>query len=222
MEQRIKKDIKAVIFDLDGTLLDTLQDLANAVNAALAENHMPVRTVEEVRSFVGNGVRNLMTKAIPDGEDNPAFEKTFADFRTYYAEHCKDFTKPYEGIMPLLEALQQKGIQMAIVSNKLDSAVKVLAKEYFGEYISSAIGDMEGMAKKPAPDSVFKALAELGVSKEEAVYVGDSDVDIMTAMNAEMPCISVTWGFRDRAFLMFHGAGQFADTPEELGAVLQL
>lgn len=213
-------NIRAVIFDLDGTLLDTLMDLANAVNAALAKNDMPVRTVEEVRRFVGNGVRNLMIKAVPDGEENPGFEKTLGDFRAYYAEHCKDETRPYEGIMELLELLKQKGIRMAIVSNKPDSAVKVLAKEYFGGYITSAIGDMEGVSRKPAPDMVFKALEELDVRREEAVYIGDSDVDIMTAMNAEMPCISVTWGFRDRAFLVFHGASQFADTPKELAELL--
>ncbi len=213
-------NIRAVIFDLDGTLLDTLMDLANAVNAALAKNGMSQRTVEEVRRFVGNGVRNLMIRAVPDGEDNPAFEKTLGDFRAYYAEHCKDETRPYEGIPELLKTLRQKGIKMAIVSNKLDSAVKVLAKEYFGEYITSAIGEMEGVARKPAPDMVFKALEELGICKEEAVYIGDSDVDIMTAMNAKMPCISVTWGFRDRAFLMFHGASWFADTPKDLGELL--
>lgn len=216
MYKTMEKDIKAVVFDLDGTLLDTLTDLTNAVNVALRKNGMPERTIEEVRCFVGNGVRNLMKRAIPQGEENPAFEKTFADFRAYYGEHCKDFTKPYEGILPLLEALKKKGIQMAIVSNKLDSAVKVLAKEYFGGYITSAIGEMEGVAPKPAPDTARKALAELGISKDEAVYVGDSDVDIMTAANAEMFCISVTWGFRDREFLMLHGASHLIDKPEEV------
>ena len=212
--------MKAVIFDLDGTLLDTLTDLANAVNAALEANGMPVRTIEEIRQFVGNGARNLLIRSVPDGLENPKFEKTLAAFRSYYADHCKDYTKPYEGIMELLESLKQLGIKMAIVSNKPDSAVKELAKEYFGAYIAVAIGDREGVARKPAPDTVYKALEELGVSSKEAVYVGDSDVDIMTAMNAEMPCISVTWGFRDREFLMFHGAGQFADTSEELQALL--
>ena len=216
MYQKEKKEIKAVIFDLDGTLLDTLQDLANAVNAALTINGLPVRTVDEVRQFVGNGVRNLMIRAVPEGEKHPEFEKILADFRTYYAEHCKDETKPYEGIMDLLENLQKRDIRMAIVSNKLDAAVKVLAEDYFGDYMVAAVGDSADMAKKPAPDMVFKALEELGVSKDEALYVGDSDVDIMTAMNAEMPCISVTWGFRDRAFLQFHGASHFIEKPVEL------
>lgn len=210
---------KAVIFDLDGTLLDTLQDLANAVNAALEVNGLPTRTVDEVRRFVGNGVRNLMIRAIPQGEAYPEFEKVLADFRAHYALHCKDETKPYEGILELLSTLKQQGVKMAIVSNKLDSAVKVLAEDYFKGYFGAAIGDLEGVEKKPAPDMVYKALEELGVSREDAIYVGDSDVDIMTAMNAGMPCVSVTWGFRDRDFLMFHGASQFAEHPEELVAI---
>lgn len=214
--------MKAVIFDLDGTLLDTLADLAGAVNTALEANAMPARTLEEIRQFVGNGARNLLIRSVPGGLENPAFEKTLADFRMFYAEHCKDLTRPYEGIVELLAELKQQEIKMAIVSNKPDSAVRELAKEFFGDYIMVAIGDMDGVARKPAPDTVFKALNELGVSKEEAVYIGDSDVDIMTAMNAELPCISVTWGFRDRDFLMFHGASRFADTPKELGEVLKL
>ena len=208
--------MKAVIFDLDGTLLDTLIDLANAVNAALEANGMPVRTIDEIRQFVGNGARNLLIKSLPAGLENPKFEKTLADFQVYYADHCKEYTKPYEGSMELLERLKQLGLKMAIVSNKPDGAVKELAKEHFGDYIAVAIGEKEGVARKPAPDTVFKALTELDVCKEEAVYVGDSDVDIMTAMNAEMPCISVTWGFRDREFLKFHGAEQFADNSDEL------
>lgn len=214
------KNIRAVIFDLDGTLLDTLTDLAAAVNAALENNNMPIRSLEEIRQFVGNGARNLLIRSVPDGLENPAFEKTLADFRTYYAAHCKDFTRPYEGIMELLADLKRRNVKMAIVSNKPDSAVKELTKEFFGDYITVAIGDREGVERKPAPDTVFKALEELNICKEEAVYVGDSDVDIMTAMNAEMPCISVTWGFRDREFLMFHGAGQFVDAPLEMLDIL--
>lgn len=221
MEKTVKRAVKAIVFDLDGTLLYTLEDLANAVNAALQENAMPVRTLDEIRQFVGNGARKLLLRSVPGGEDNPAFEKALTDFRTYYAEHCKDCTGPYEGIMELLEKIKRQGVKMAIVSNKPDSAVKELTREYFGEYITVAIGDREGAARKPAPDAVYKALEELGVSKEEAVYVGDSDVDIMTAMNANMPCISVTWGFRDKEFLMLHGASRFAETPEELWNALQ-
>lgn len=208
--------IKAIIFDLDGTLLDTLQDLANAVNAALAMNEMPERTLDEVRRFVGNGVRNLMLQAVPGGDSNPSFEKTFSDFKTYYGLHCKENTAPYAGVPEMLQELKTRGVKAAIVSNKIDFAVKELDREYFAGMTGAAIGEMEGVARKPAPDTVNKAMAELGVTAEECIYVGDSDVDIMTAKNAGMPCISVTWGFRDRAFLEAHGADLYADTPEQV------
>ena len=205
-----------VIFDLDGTLLDTLQDLSDAVNYALKKQGMPVRTVEEVRRFVGNGVRRLMIRAIPDGESNPLFEETFALFKTYYGEHCNDHTRPYDGVMELIGTLKEKGYAVAIVSNKIDSAVKELNELYFKGIIPVAIGDKEGIRRKPAPDTVFEALKELGKRKEEAVYVGDSDVDIETAKNAGIPCISVLWGFRDKEFLAEHGAQHYAATAEEI------
>lgn len=215
-----EREVKAVVFDLDGTLLDTLQDLANAVNYALRRSGMPERTIEEVRQFVGNGVENLMIRAVPDGKNNPEFEKVFASFKTYYKEHCKDFTGPYPDIMFLMEELKQRGIRMAIVSNKLDSAVKELDREYFQGYTSAAIGEMEGVARKPAPDTVEKALAEMGVEKMNAVYVGDSDVDIMTAKNAGLSCISVAWGFRSVEFLKKNGAQQIIKKPIELLALI--
>lgn len=205
-----------VIFDLDGTLLDTLQDLADATNYALRKQGMPERTVEEVRQFVGNGVRLLMIRAIPGGEENPLFEETFALFKSYYGEHCNDHTRPYEGIMELLATLREKGYAVAIVSNKIDFAVKELSKLYFQGIVPVAIGEKEGIRRKPAPDTVFEALKELGRTKEEAVYVGDSDVDIETAQNAGMPCISVLWGFRDKAFLKAHGASHYAEKAEEI------
>ena len=205
-----------VIFDLDGTLLDTLQDLADATNYALRKQGMPERTIEEVRQFVGNGVRLLMIRAIPGGEENPLFEETFALFKSYYGEHCNDHTRPYEGIMELLAALREKGYAVAIVSNKIDFAVKELSKLYFQGIVPVAIGEKEGIRRKPAPDTVFEALKELGRTKEEAVYVGDSDVDIETAQNAGMPCISVLWGFRDQAFLKAHGASHSAAKAEEI------
>lgn len=207
---------EAVIFDLDGTLLNTLEDLCDAVNVALEINGMPKRTLEEVRNFVGNGVRNLMLRAVENGEDNPLFEKAFADFKKYYALHCKDKTVPYRGIIELLEVLQNRGIKMAIVSNKIDSAVKELNNFYFSEYTKTAIGEMEGVARKPAPDTALKALRELGVSADKAIYVGDSDVDIKTARNAGLDCVSVTWGFRDRDFLIENGATRLIDYPLQL------
>ena len=205
-----------VIFDLDGTLLDTLQDLADAVNYALRKEGMPERTIDEVRQFVGNGVRLLMIRAVPGGESNPLFEETFAQFKEYYGEHCNDNTKPYEGMIELLETLKSKGYSVAIVSNKIDFAVKELSVLYFKGIVPVAIGEKEGVRRKPAPDTVREALKELGRTAEEAVYVGDSDVDIETAKNAGMPCVSVLWGFRDREFLEEHGAKRYARTAEDV------
>lgn len=210
-----------VIFDLDGTLLNTLEDLAGAVNYALEKYGEPVRSIDEVRQFVGNGIRNLMIRAVPQGEENPKFEEAFAAFKEYYGVHCKDKTCPYPGIKELLVRLKEKGYRLAIVSNKADFAVKELQKIYFAEEIAVAIGEKEGILRKPAPDTVNQALRELGSVREEAVYVGDSDVDIETAQNAGMPCVSVTWGFRDRAFLSAHGAEVFADTAEKLEEAIQ-
>lgn len=205
-----------VVFDLDGTLLNTLEDLAEAVNYALRKQGMPERTLEEVRRFVGNGVRLLMIRAVPDGESNPLFEETFDLFKTYYGEHCNDNTKPYDGVMELLSTLKEKGYAVAIVSNKIDFAVKELNELYFKGIVPVAIGEKEGIRRKPAPDTVFEALKELGKTKEEAVYVGDSDVDIETAKNAGMPCISVLWGFRDKEFLDEHGATHYAKNAEDV------
>lgn len=210
------KKYETVIFDLDGTLLNTLEDLADAVNYALREMGMPERTLEEVRSFVGNGVRRLMELSVPDGFDNPAFEETFAKFREYYGVHCNDKTRAYDGVLELIRELKKEGYALAIVSNKLDSAVKELSEIYFEGIIKVAIGEKEGVAKKPAPDTVYAALRELGMPAETAVYVGDSEVDVMTAKNSKLPCISVLWGFRDEAFLRECGATQFAHTAEEV------
>lgn len=207
---------KAIIFDLDGTLLDTLEDLADAVNFALVKNQQPPRTIEQIKSFVGNGVRNLLIRAIDQGEQNPAFEQIFQDFKAYYAVHCNDKTRPYEGISELLQELKQAGFLIAVVSNKLDSAVKDLCELHFKGLIQVAIGDRENQARKPAPDMVNIALEALGVGKEQAIYIGDSEVDIQTARNAQMPCISVLWGFRSRRFLEEQGAMLFAKIPEDM------
>lgn len=205
-----------VIFDLDGTLLDTLADLTDAVNYALCEFKMPQRTIDEVRRFVGNGVRRLMELAVPDGFSNPVFEDVFAKFKEYYGVHCNDKTKAYDGVLTLLKELKDEGYALAIVSNKLDSAVKELSEIYFEGVVKVAIGEKTGVAKKPAPDTVYEALRELGMPKESAVYVGDSEVDVMTAKNAGLPCISVLWGFRDETFLREQGAERFAHTPAEV------
>lgn len=207
----------AFIFDLDGTLLNTLDDLAASVNYALRTHGMPERTLDEVRSFVGNGVRLLMERAIPEGTDNPRFEETFATFRQYYMDHSLDKTRPYEGIPEMIHALKQRGCRLAVVSNKFYAATQELIRHFFPE-ITVAIGEheSEGIRKKPAPDTVFEALRQLGVGKENAVYVGDSDVDLQTAHNSGLPCISVLWGFRDRDFLLAHGATTFISQPKEL------
>ena len=206
------------IFDFDGTLLDTLGDLAAATNYALRQHGMPEHSIDDVRRFVGNGVRKLMERAIPDGAHNPDFEATFATFRQYYMQHSLDTTQPYEGISETLAALKAKGCRLAVVSNKMMAATQELCQHFFPDTIEVAIGENEaaGIRKKPAPDTVFAALDALGVGKGNAVYVGDSDVDIQTAANAGLPCISVLWGFRDKAFLTENGAKTFISTPSEL------
>lgn len=217
----MRRKIDTVIFDMDGTVLDTLQDLADAVNVALKTFGLPERTLDEVRSFVGNGVRRLIELSVPGGFEHPRFEEIFAKFREYYGLHCNDKTRAYDGILPLLRELEQQGYGLAIVSNKLDSAVKELNEIYFEGIVKVAIGEVEGIAKKPAPDMVEKALRELGKTKETAVYVGDSDVDLLTAKNAGLPCISVLWGFREEEFLKQYGAQYFAKTPAEIPGLIE-
>ncbi len=206
------------IFDLDGTLLDTLGDLAASVNYAMRTHGMPEHSVDEVCRFVGNGVRRLMERAVPGGADHPAFEAAFATFRRHYMEHSLDTTRPYEGIPEMLQELKRRGRHTAVVSNKFDAATKELCRHFFPDTIEVAVGEheAEGIRKKPAPDTVLQALSQLEVGQEGAVYVGDSDVDIQTARNSGLPCISVLWGFRDREFLLAHGAETFVSQPLEL------
>jgi phosphoglycolate phosphatase len=206
------------IFDLDGTLLDTITDLAASCNYALRTHGMPEHSVDDVRRFVGNGVRKLMERAIPNGAENPDFEATFATFREHYMHHSLDTTQPYPGIPETLAELKARGCRLAVVSNKMMAATVELCRHFFPDTIEVAIGEheVEGIRKKPAPDTVFAALRELGVEKDRAVYVGDSDVDVQTAANSGLPCISVLWGFRDRDFLTQHGAKTFVSAPSEL------
>ena len=210
------KDFETYIFDLDGTLLSTLNDLAASTNYALRWAGMPERTIEEIRMFVGNGVKLLMERAIPDGINNPKFEETYAKFREHYMEHNLDTTRPYDGIPELLRELKGRGKKLAIVSNKFYAATQELAKHFFPDTIEIAIGERDNIRKKPAPDTVLEALKQLNASKAGAVYIGDSDVDIMTAKNCELPCISVLWGFRDKEFLIKHGGKIFVDKPSEI------
>lgn len=210
------KEFETYVFDLDGTLLETLKDLAASTNYALRTHNMPEHSIEDVRMFVGNGVKKLMERAIPNGIDNPQFEDVYATFRQHYLEHNLDTTKPYEGIPELLAELKARGKKLAIVSNKFYAATQELARHFFPDTIEVAIGERENIKKKPAPDTVIEALRQLGASKETAVYIGDSDVDIMTAKNCNMPCVSVLWGFRDKEFLMEHGATFFVKKPCQL------
>lgn len=205
---------RAVIFDLDGTLLNTLDDLYLSVNYALEHYKYPLRTKEEVKNFVGNGIRDLMTKACPKGIDN--FEECLGLFKEHYSRHSRDNTMPYEGVVDLLEQLNQSGIKCAIVSNKFDGAVKELAEKYFKGLIAVAVGESPDVNKKPAPDSIFAVLKTLGLKSGDAIFVGDSDTDVLTAKNAGMKCISVLWGFRSKEFLIKNGATAFVEKPLEI------
>lgn len=202
----MQRKYDTVIFDLDGTLLDTLDDLTDSVNAVLAQHQMEPYKREQIRSFVGNGIRRLMLKAVPGGEQNPEFEQIFEEFREYYSIHCMDKTDVYPGIKELLEQLSEEGYRLAIVSNKADFAVKKLRDRYFKESIHVAIGEREHVRRKPFPDTVYQALEELGTQCSRAVYIGDSEVDIQTAANAGIDAVIVYWGFRDRTFLIEQGA----------------
>lgn len=211
---------QTAIFDLDGTLLNTLEDLADSVNYALALIGFPARTLDEIRCFVGNGIASLIHKAIPDGTSPTAEAACLSSFRAHYLINMDHKTAPYPGILPLLDELTAKGFHLAVVSNKFDGAVKRLCQTYFGSRIPVAIGESAGVSKKPAPDTVLNALKKLKVSPQGAVYIGDSDTDILTARNAGLPCISVSWGFRSAAFLQEHGASLLVDTPTALCTVL--
>ena len=207
---------KAVIFDLDGTLLDTLADLAEGTNYALHINGFPERTPDEIRRFVGKGARKLIERAVPDGQVEAALEKVRQDFNVYYKIHCKDHTGPYPGIMEMLQELVQQGYSLGVVSNKPDFAVQELIPEYFPDIFASISGERQGVAKKPAPDLIREAMKTLHADSSNAVYVGDSEVDLEAAANAGIPCISVAWGFKGRRFLEEQHAGMIIETPSEI------
>lgn len=207
---------KTIIFDLDGTLLNTLDDLAAATNYALAQHQLPQRTKEEVRWFVGNGIRKLIERAVPAKTPLIIQEAVYATFNTYYKAHCNDATKAYDGVMELLNMLRSAGCKTAIVSNKADYGVQELAKQYFSGALDAACGERAGIAKKPAPDMLLAVMQKLGADKATTIYVGDSDTDIETARNAGVPCIGACWGFRGREFLEQHGATLLAETPSDI------
>lgn len=214
---------KIVIFDLDGTLINTLEDLKDSTNYALSCLNYPTKTIDEICQFVGNGVAKLIERAIPDGKDNPDFQQCLETFKNHYSKNMYNKTAPYNKIPQMLKTLKQKGYITAVVSNKFDMAVKELCSKYFSGLIDFAAGENEacGIRKKPAPDTVLKVLEKFNLTNNEAVYVGDSDVDIMTAKNSKMPCISVTWGFRNREFLIKHDAEIIIDSPDEIMDILE-
>lgn len=214
------KRYQLIIFDLDGTILDTLEDLMISLNDALWKNGFPKRSLSEVRRFVGNGIGMLIRRAVPQDASQAAIDAVQADFTAHYKEHCADHTRPYDGITELMQALHDAGCGIAVVSNKADYAVQDLCRQYFPGLIDIAIGEKEGIRRKPEPDSVLEVIRQMGFSKEHTVYIGDSEVDIRTAESACIDAIIVEWGFRDRAFLMEQGAMQLAATPKELEHLL--
>ncbi len=208
-----------MIFDMDGTLLNTLDDLTDSVNYVLRKHGFPKRTRQEVKSFVGNGITPLLERSLPNGRI-ANFDILLSEYVAHYRANMQNKTAPYPGILSLLKKLTEKGFHLAVVSNKIDKAVRDLNQKYFGSYISVAIGESDSIKKKPAPDSVFNALRRLHADAAAAVYVGDSEVDIKTAQNAGLISIGVSWGFRDKSVLSAAGADYIIDAPEELLRIL--
>ena len=209
-----------VLFDLDGTLLDTLDDLHSSVNFVLQKYRLPIRTRDEVKVFIGNGIVKLMERSVGAGARSRVdLTAVVADFKAHYGEHCREKTKPYDGVMELLENLKRLGVKVGVVSNKAHFATAQLCDYFFSGLVDVTIGENEegGVRKKPAPDSIFAAMKAVGVVDfSSVVYVGDSEVDIQTARNAGVDCISVSWGMKDRAFLIENGASVLVDSVEEL------
>lgn len=207
---------KAVLFDMDGTVLDTLGDLAAAVNHTLREFSMPERSIAEVAAALSNGAAYLIAHTVPDGTPKELTDKVLAAYALYYDAHCDILTGPYDGIVPLMQKLRDKGVKLAVISNKQDTAVKPLAEKYFPGLLEIAVGESAEVRRKPNPDAVLAALRHIGVEREDAIYVGDTEVDLQTARNAGMECASVDWGFRTREQLVEIGAEHIFDTVQEL------
>ncbi len=208
------------VFDLDGTLLDTLQDLTNAANYALVKHGFAARTSDEIRRFVGNGIRKLVDHTLPTDCTTEQSESVYNDFLLYYRAHAADLTHPYDGIHALLNRLKASGMRLAVVSNKADTAVKALCEQYFNGLLDVCIGECPGIAKKPAPDMVFAVMQQLGINQAHVVFIGDSEVDVETARQAKIDLIAVSWGFRSEATLRASGATLIASTTEELNDLL--
>ena len=213
--------INTIIWDMDGTVLDTLTDLRESVNYVLGLYNMPPHSIEDYRRYFGSGIRHALECAVVPGTATDTIDEMIPLFKEHYDIHCLDNTCPYEGITEVMKNLKAAGYKMAIVSNKIDSAVKELNERFFSDSVDTAIGEREGIKRKPAPDMVEQALKELGSKKEESIYIGDTEVDLETARNSGLPCISVLWGFREKDYLINEGAVTFADAPDELFGILQ-
>ena len=208
------------VFDMVGTILYTLDDICNGVNEALVRHGLPRRDIDSIRRNIGHGIRHEIESSVPEGTDESVIDAVFHDFHAWYEVHCNDNTRPYEGIVELLQSLKEEGIRCAVVSNKADYAVKALSDIHFRGLMEASVGEMEGIARKPAPDEVDEVLRLIGVDRKKAVYIGDSEVDIETARNAGMDCIAVSWGYRDRWMLEASGAKVIADNVEQLKHLL--
>ncbi|MBO6111559.1 MAG: HAD family hydrolase [Lachnospiraceae bacterium] len=213
--------INTVIFDMDGTVLDTLEDLTKSMNYVMDAFGFPSHTNEEYRLVFGNAIRYALEHTVPEGTPTEVIDRMIPVFKEHYDKHCLDKTRPYEGIIPLMKQLKARGFKMAIVSNKIDSAVRELNERFFSEAVNVAIGERPGLKRKPAPDMVIQAMSDLKSLPGESIYIGDSEVDLATAKNSGLPCISVLWGFRDKAYLKETGASVFAETPKELLLLLE-
>ncbi|GAB1476373.1 HAD family hydrolase [Bacillota bacterium] len=205
-----------VIFDLDGTILYTLEDLTDSLNAVLGREGYSLRSMEDVRAFIGEGYRRLLERALPAETSGQEIDRCTDLFRIEYLSNIANKTKPYDGIIPLFQKLKSMGIKVGVVSNKSDEATKEACGHYFQDYIDVAIGDSPLRNRKPAPDNVYEAIGQLGSDKQKTIYVGDSNVDIQTAKNAGLTCVGVTWGYRSREVLLSEGADFIIDHPEEL------
>ena len=210
-----------IVFDCDGTLLDTLTDLRNAVNYVLRAHDLPERSVSEVKAALGNGVAHLMRQSLPDSISEAEFNTCLDEFKAYYGEHLQDYTAPYPGMLDVLDTLRAKGYKLAIVSNKIQEGITPLNKEYFGDRLPVAIGERPGLQRKPAPDMVLQALKELGSTQSESIYIGDSEVDVATAKNSGLLCIGVTWDFRDEQLHKELGVKHIARKAEDIVTIIE-
>ena len=207
---------KLAIFDMDGTILDTLEDLCDCTNYALRMYNLPERSIEEIRHFLGNGIRKLIERAVREGTTVEIVDQVFDTFKVYYKDHCAIKTRPYDGINDVIKKIRDNGIITAVVSNKADFAVGILCEDYFKGLFDFSVGDKEGQRRKPYPDGVLSVLDRFGIDKKDAVYIGDSEVDFQTAQNAKLDVIMVGWGFRDEEFILSQGAEFVVKKPEEL------